>query len=99
MHSLHLSGAWRLPEAAAQRRGFSRTIYNFAFYIADVMGYGLTSDHLVGTTKVAQSAAWKKFENSPENTTKEPHRLAIKNLTTQEKKLRTIQTMIAKQLW
>ena len=44
-------------EAAAQRRGFSKTMYNFAFYIADVMGYGLTSDHLVGTTKVAQSAA------------------------------------------
>ena len=53
-------------EAAAQRRGFSKTMYNFAFYIADVMGYGLTSDHLVGTTKVAQSAAWKKFANSPE---------------------------------
>mgnify|MGYP003129532138 CR=1 FL=1 len=53
-------------EAAAQRRGFSKTMYNMAFYIADRMNYGLTSDHLVGTTKVAQSAAWKKFENSPE---------------------------------
>jgi len=53
-------------EAAAQRRGFSKTVYNMAFYIADRMGYGLTSDHLVGTTKVAQNAAWKKFENSPD---------------------------------
>lgn len=53
-------------EAAAQRRGFSKTVYNFAFYIADKMGYGLTSDHLVGTTKVAQNAAWEKFENSPD---------------------------------
>jgi GNAT superfamily N-acetyltransferase len=53
-------------EAAAQRRGFSRTMYNMAFYIADRMGYGLTSDHLVGTTKVAQNAAWEKFEKSSE---------------------------------
>ena len=53
-------------EAAAQQRGFSRTMYNMAFYIADRMGYGLTSDHLVGTTQVAQNAAWSKFENSPD---------------------------------
>ena len=53
-------------EAAAQRKGFSRTMYNFAFYIADRMSHGLTSDHLVGTTQVAQNAAWTKFENSPE---------------------------------
>lgn len=53
-------------EAAAQRKGFSRTMYNLAFYIADRMGYGLTSDHLIGTTQVAQNAAWSKFENSSE---------------------------------
>lgn len=53
-------------ETAAQRKGFSKTMYNMAFYIADKMDYGLTSDHLVGTTKVAQNAAWSKFENSPD---------------------------------
>jgi hypothetical protein len=53
-------------EAAAQQKGFSRTMYNFAFYVADRFDYGLTSDHLVGTTQVAQKAAWSKFENSSE---------------------------------
>ena len=53
-------------EAAAQRRGFSRTLYDFAFYIADRFGYGLTSDHIVGTTKKAEMAAWAKYENSSE---------------------------------
>lgn len=53
-------------EAAAQRRGFSRTLYDFAFYVADRFGYGLTSDHIVGTTKKAEMAAWAKYENSSE---------------------------------
>ena len=49
-----------------QRRGFSRTLYDFAFYIADRFDYGLTSDHIVGTTKKAEMAAWAKYENSSE---------------------------------
>ena len=51
-------------EAAAQRRGFSRTLYDFAFYVADRFNYGLTSDHIVGTTKKAEMAAWAKYETS-----------------------------------
>ncbi len=41
-------------------------MYNFAFYVADRFNYGLTSDHIVGTTKKAEMAAWSKYENSSE---------------------------------
>ena len=53
-------------EAAAQRKGFSKALYDFAFYIADRYNYGLTSDHIVGTTKKAEMASWAKYENSSE---------------------------------
>jgi len=51
-------------EVEARRKGFSKALHNIAFYIADSKGYGLTSDHLAGTTDVANDASWSKYEKS-----------------------------------
>ena len=64
-YTYHILGVY--TEDAARQRGFAKTLYNFAFYVADRFNYGLTSDHYVGTTKAAENAAWAKFENNPED--------------------------------
>ena len=67
-HTFHVLGTY--TELKARRRGFSRTLYDVAFYNADKFknkngdGYGLTSDQYSGTTDVADLAAWAKYEQS-----------------------------------
>ena len=57
-------------ESNAQQRGFSKTLYNMAFYIASKYKnkegepYGLTSDQYSGTTDIADTSSWSKYEQS-----------------------------------
>lgn len=67
-YTFHVLGTY--TELKARRRGFSRTLYDVAFYIASKYKnqqgkpYGLTSDQFSGTTDVADTAAWSKYEQS-----------------------------------
>ena len=67
-HTFHVLGTY--TELKARRRGFSRTLYDIAFYMASKYKnrqgdtYGLTSDQYSGTTDVADIAAWAKYEQS-----------------------------------
>lgn len=67
-YTFHVLGTY--TELKARRRGFSKTLYNVAFYIASKYKnqkgepYGLTSDQFSGTTEVADVAAWAKYEQS-----------------------------------
>ena len=47
-----------------QGQGIGSLLYGLMFYIANSRGYGLTSDHSVGTKKIA-ARKWKGFEKNP----------------------------------
>ena len=51
-------------EEQAREKGFSRMLYDLVFAIAKGKGYGITSDHSFGTTKVAKEKVWDKIEAS-----------------------------------
>ena len=51
-------------EELARERGFSKMLYDIMFAIAKSKGYGVTSDHDVGTTDIAMGKVWNKIDAS-----------------------------------
>jgi len=51
-------------EEQARAKGFSKMLYDLLFAIAKDKGYGITSDHSFGTTKIAKEKVWDKIEAS-----------------------------------
>jgi hypothetical protein len=51
-------------EKLARGRKLSKLLYDLAFYIVGEKGGGVTSDHLVGTTDIAKSKAWKYINSA-----------------------------------
>ncbi len=53
-------------EKLARGNKYAKLMYDLAFYIVGEKGAGLTSDHMVGTTKIAKDKAWN-YINSAES--------------------------------
>lgn len=58
-------------EEQARGKGFSKMMYDMLFAIAKDKGFGVTSDHFVGTTDVAKEKVWNKIEASGEYSKRE----------------------------
>ena len=56
--TMQIGSSYRNPNFRGQRIG--DLLYDIAFYVANSMGYGLTSDRMSGTTSAA-SRLWNKF--------------------------------------
>ena len=54
-------------EKLARGRKYSKLLYDLAFYIINGKGGGVTSDHMVGTTEIAKSKAWKHINSAPDS--------------------------------
>jgi len=52
-------------EKLARGKKYSKLLYDLAFYIIGEKGAGVTSDHMVGTTEIAKSKAWKYINAAP----------------------------------
>ena len=62
-NTMYVGSIYRAPEYKG--KGIGKLLYDIGFYIADTMGFGLTSDKEEGTMDAAVKN-WKRMENDPE---------------------------------